>query len=474
MAFDNQENAEVYTPEEGDTLHSIAVQESEKGNLLSWKDIALFNWGTDDEVEVNNFLRDEFKTYKRDENNNFIFSRDDENVAKFNIPVRFARKGLRLKQTYTLRLKRNSVPSQFLECCHVPSITFGFNSSFICPNVIGYLKKLELASSRHPNGKIMVFGHADAVGDDLYNKKLSERRAWSVYAFITNDADAWETLYNHPDEDWGLIVIQQILTNLGCGPGPVDGIWGSLTRDAIRRFRHLPDGADVKNDSVFRKKLFLQYMSEVHDIKLDASRFMHPAYMGCGEYNPIENIETLSESNRRVTFFLFNEQRLPQLPCKYADCSPCRQQMASPEYRHKNTFRCSFYDSLAKNCGSDNPVIADWISFCLLNKDDNHPVTDARYTLELPDGRVIEGQLDDMGSAKIDDAASGMCTLRFHDYHAKDWDADEDKELSYINEDEDEDEETEDIEIKTAGVGDSPFLDDDPDNESNEEDIQEP
>ncbi|NBB84995.1 MAG: OmpA family protein [Bacteroidetes bacterium] len=353
MGFDGREHAKRYAPQEGDTLQAIAERETEAGNPLTWQDLARFNWGTDDEAEVNAFLRDELGARKRDADNNFVLSPDDEAQGQLLIPRRFERRGLALKQTYTLRVRKRVAPPQFLECCHLPGVTFAFNSSFIRPNVVGYLKKLEAVTQRHPEAKVMIFGHTDAVGDDLYNKKLSERRAWSVYAFVTNDPDAWEVLYNHPDEDWGLAVLQEILADMNHYAGKIDGDMGSATRSAMRAFLGLPDDAPVQNDAAFRWQLFDAYMASKHDIKLAPDRFIQDGYMGCGEFNPLSSEDQIDEASRRVTFFLFHPDRLPPLPCAYADVAPCQKQMVSLDYRHTETFQCSFYDSLAQKCASE-------------------------------------------------------------------------------------------------------------------------
>lgn len=350
MGFDRREHAKRYTRQEGDTLQRIAERETAAGNPVTWQELARFNWGVDDPREVDGCLRDELGCRERDAANHYVISTEDEPRGELLIPVRFTRPGLALEKTYTLRVRRKQCPDQFLGCCSLPGVTFAFNSSFVRPTVVGHLKPLEALARAHPAAKIMIFGHTDAVGDDLYNKKLSERRAWSVHAFITNDADAWETLYNHADEAWGVPVVQEILADLGHDPGPVGGGWDSQTRAAARAFLGLPDGAPVANDATFRKQLFAAYMASKHDVDLPRERFMAPGYMGCGEFNPVEASADAQEANRRVTFFFFHPDRLPNLPCAYADVAPCARQMVSLEARNRPSFRCSFYDSWARSC----------------------------------------------------------------------------------------------------------------------------
>src|SRR4051812_15719159 len=70
--------------------------------------------------------------------------------------------------------------------------------------------------AKHAEGKLAVFGHADAVGEELSNKQLSERRAKSVQAYLAKDVKPWEELYG--EEKWGLACVQELLKHLGHDP----------------------------------------------------------------------------------------------------------------------------------------------------------------------------------------------------------------------------------------------------------------
>ena len=356
MAFEKRDAAKIYRPQDGDDLESIAERESAEGNTITGEELARFNWGTGDPDHVDELLRDELGCRRRGPDNRFVFASDDQARSELRIPSRFRRDGLALNRTHQVRVTCLDCPDQFLGCCSFPSINFGFNSSFIRPGVLEHLRELETLAGSHPEARIMVFGHTDAVGSEIYNKKLSERRAWSAYAFIVNDPDAWETLYNHEDEKWGLAACKEILAHLGHDPGPIDGAMTAATRDAMRAFLGLPEDAPVSNDAAFRKALFTAYMGGEHDIDIPADRFLEPGYQGCGEFNPITDTQAADEANRRVTFYLFHPDRLPNLPCGFANLAPCKRQMVSLDTRHVETFRCSFYDSLAKRCPSENPT----------------------------------------------------------------------------------------------------------------------
>ena len=350
MAFKSWQGSRAYRPSDGDTLAVIADREAAAGNPITAEDIARFNWGTEDPEEIQTLMRDELGARARDGDKGYMLSGDDSPRSELRIPEVFEQRGFSLEQTHQVRVARKDCPEQFLDCCSLPAITFDFDSSFVKPAVVDHLGAIETLVQSYPDARLMVFGHTDAVGDEMYNKKLSERRAWAVYAFILNDPDAWETLYNHPDEEWGLPVVQEILADLGHYDGATDGDMGPLTRAAMRDFLGLGENASVSNDAAFRRELFAAYMGGKHDIEIEAERFMEPGFMGCGEFNLLEPTDSAEQKNRRVTFYAFNKDRLPNLPCAFADCGPCKNQMVSLENRHQEGFSCSFYDSWAKLC----------------------------------------------------------------------------------------------------------------------------
>ena len=231
MGFHSRDPATPYTPQEGDTLEKIARRETPSGNPATAAEIALFNWGTDDPEVVNEILRDELGCYKRGEDNRFQTSSDCEPRSELLLPQRFEEAELPIDQVHTIRVRKQPAPPpQFEMCARIRGIFFETDKSFIRPSVVGDLKRVEEAMDRHPGAKALIFGHTDKVGSEQYNRDLSERRSLSPYAFITDDADTWEMLYNQ--EDWGTRAIQEIPKDFGppYDPGPVDGIYGSRTR----------------------------------------------------------------------------------------------------------------------------------------------------------------------------------------------------------------------------------------------------
>lgn len=115
-------------------------------------------------------------------------------------------------------------------------------------------------------------------------------------------------------------------------------------------------GSDTFNKDLSERRAKSLFKHLTTKLGVDPGRFMDPKHMGCGEFNPEKDVETAHEPNRRVTVFLFNPDRLPNLPCVNGSIAPCKKQIAAPLPRHKDSFRCSFYDSIAKNCPDESGV----------------------------------------------------------------------------------------------------------------------
>ena len=120
---------------------------------------------------------------------------------------------------------------------------------------------------------LSIFGHADPVGDDDFNKVLSGRRANAFYSMLVRDVDAWEKLFGNPagGDDWGVRSIQTMLATVQ-GPITVDGKIGDQTRNATRDFQKSRGlTADGVAGGATRKVLFGAYMDALcgPNLKLD-------------------------------------------------------------------------------------------------------------------------------------------------------------------------------------------------------------
>ncbi|WAC64792.1 OmpA family protein [Pseudoxanthomonas sp. SL93] len=81
--------------------------------------------------------------------------------------------------------------------CPVPvsidlkGVNFDFDKATLRPDAVTILSEATEILKRYPDLKVEVAGHTDSVGTDAYNQGLSERRAKTVYDYLTsNGVDA--------------------------------------------------------------------------------------------------------------------------------------------------------------------------------------------------------------------------------------------------------------------------------------------
>src|SRR5579884_217811 len=198
-------------------------------------------------------------------------------------------------------------------CFKLEDSHFEFDSSFVNPLGLTFdAGPLKALMDKHPGAKLSIFGHADPVGRDDYNKMLSGRRAQAIFGMLVRDAALWEDLYFHHDnqgkDKWGVKAIQIMLNLAGPTPaGTADGIIGTKTKTALKDFESangLPaKGFNQKEevDPATFKKLALLYMDKVcldddgNPFQLTPDDFLARGkgkdgkgdFQGCGEFNPL-------------------------------------------------------------------------------------------------------------------------------------------------------------------------------------------
>jgi hypothetical protein len=255
------------------------------------------------------------------------------------------------------------------------------------------------------------------VGSESYNKLLSERRARAVLGVLTQDPEAWETLYKK--ENWGLKPIQVMLNTVsGTDPMPEDGQDGPLTRAGVKAFQtaHPPLQVDGIAGPQTRKQLFLAYFQKASETPIDAARFFDfggERMMGCGEYNPFTAPNTADEHSRRVVVIVFDSLDVPKtLPCKIGDIGPCQPNLVGPNGPPpdpKNVhFRCKVFAKFSVKCpggpppddpGLENPdvepVPTDTITLKLLTLG-HDPASKTEATVVAGAARVF-GTTDEKG-----------------------------------------------------------------------------
>jgi len=277
-------------------------------------------------------------------------------------------------------------------CWKLENVRFAFGSSFVLPESRKEFAELSKLRKDHPGAPLSVFGHADPVGDDVFNKTLSGHRADSIYGILTRDTARWERLYQAggQSEGWGTGSVQRMLVALGFDAGPPTGAMNSQTRTAVEQFQGKA-GLSVDGDPgpKTREKLFAAYMDFLIAEKVGKTEFLAQGadaggkgdVQGCSEFNPLRSFSTAetqfftrpenkaardhdNEVNRRVIVLLFRPGSSVQpdkWPCPRTTegTTGCKkrfwsdgEQRRSPQAGRrefatsKDTFGCRFYHRL--------------------------------------------------------------------------------------------------------------------------------
>ncbi|MBM3785128.1 MAG: hypothetical protein FJW30_12250 [Acidobacteria bacterium] len=285
------------------------------------------------------------------------------------------------------RIEKNTIriPLVSTACWRLNDLRFDFDSSFVVPAAHAEFVALRKIIDAHPGSPMSVFGHADPVGNQDYNKALSGRRAEAIYALLTHDIARWEKLYK---AEWGLAQTQTILDALAYDPGPVSGGKSKKSTEAIQSFQRANNlVADGEAGPKTRAVLFQKYFEFLFPRKVEKMEFLHQGadpggkgdFQGCGEFNPamilsepeakkMTEAERNSENgvNRRVLILFFLPGTKPDLeewPCpRVAEgAGDCRKRFWSNAQKRQtkqserrtfadteDTFACRFYHRLTE------------------------------------------------------------------------------------------------------------------------------
>ena len=286
-----------------------------------------------------------------------------------------------------------------IACWRVEDIRFEFDSSVVRPEIEAELTHLAELLREHPppsrtqpnpGSPLSVFGHADPVGDDDYNKALSGRRATAIYALLTRRADLWEKLYSQPfgNDKWGARALQLMLDTVS--PPPSSG-----EPDPNRVAQH-------ERSAGKRGELFAKYMAKLWgpDLELKKRDFLARGedpggkgdFQGCSEFNPVmifsqdeqkdfdqakdkTSRNAANAPNRRVMVLIFRKgSRVDpsKWPCPrvtegtdgckkrfWSDGEKRRSSRLPTERREfektGNTFACRLYDRIANESPCERP-----------------------------------------------------------------------------------------------------------------------
>ena len=170
-----------------------------------------------------------------------------------------------------------------IACWGVDDVRFAFDSSFLDsdassdaasdPNDIrAELAHLLELIKGHPGCPLSIFGHADPVGTDDYNKALSGRRAMAVYALLTINSDSGTAVS----------ITQEISSTEK---------WGDKQRGAMQALTGLPAGtADSTLIQAYLKKLCPTelVLAKTDFLAQGADKDHKGDVQGCSEFNPLK------------------------------------------------------------------------------------------------------------------------------------------------------------------------------------------
>ena len=306
----------------------------------------------------------------------------------------------------------NTIRAQLIPvgCWKMEDLRFEFDTSVIRPEARKEFPKLAKLRATHAGAPLSIFGHADPVGNDVYNKELSGRRATAVYAMLIRDVDLWEGLYNSKiqgvGDPWKYKAVQVMLKALGHNPGPITGTLTPQTMQAVKDFQKKNDLKDDGDPGpLTRGKLFPQYMDMIcidekgTPFKLEKTDFLAKGadakgkgdFQGCSEFNPLlmfsasENKEFQKPSkkkdrdqenapNRRVMALLFRPGTVvtpEKWPCprvnegtagceaRFWSDAPTRRQFQEARRKFEDTedtFACRFYHRLTTGSPCERTV----------------------------------------------------------------------------------------------------------------------
>jgi hypothetical protein len=274
-----------------------------------------------------------------------------------------------------------------IACWRVDDARFGFDSSFVTSDLVddkkdirAELRLLVNLLKEHPESPLSVFGHADPVGTDDYNKQLSGRRATVIYALLISSTD--------PD---AAVKLWQAVSS--------EEKWGARQRHTMQSFTGLPAGTPDSG-------LIKAYMQKLcpPDLKVGKQDFLAQGadpkgkgdFQGCSEFNPVLIFSRKRNSdfdkakdetarndanapNRRVLGLLFQKGTKidpAKWPCPRATegVGGCKKRFWSDGEKRRSmrladkdrnfedkrdTFACRFYDRLLTNspCESLSTIV---------------------------------------------------------------------------------------------------------------------
>jgi outer membrane protein OmpA-like peptidoglycan-associated protein len=213
-------------------------------------------------------------------------------------------------------------------------VHFWFDKAFIEPCMRAVLRQVAEHAGAHAGEKLLVVGYTDLTGSNAYNQSLSERRARSVFAYLTSGRDKpaavaeWDALRRQAggglprlEDSWGVREYQYMLQDLGHYPGNITERHDAATDAAVREFQQEKGlGVDgIVGDATWLA-LIDAYLSQ-DNLAVPEGQFLPNAangcdagilkWLGCGEIDPVRDTQDAWRPNRRAELLFVTEDSLP-------------------------------------------------------------------------------------------------------------------------------------------------------------------
>lgn len=257
-------------------------------------------------------------------------------------------------------------------------------------------------SEQQSGVRLLIAGHADAIGSEAANTALSRERAELVMMFLIGDRTAWAAACVDRDT---VSIWQHVLTwatlflGWDCHPGEIDNDLGPQTEGALESFRSAYNesyGASLPVKGGFSGRdweavfdLYEATMARLLAVSLDGLaelrdrlRFTIPAILGCGESFPtmFGDPEQALLWNRRVDLVFCKGDHLPAL-----DSEPPGSTL------YKGWVRRT---PIPVEPRAVEPLGRLW--FVMLSECGQEPIADLEFVL-VRGGRQIKGRTDERG-----------------------------------------------------------------------------
>lgn len=297
-------------------------------------------------------------------------------------------------------------------------VHFRFDKAFVEPCMLEVLKTVVTYANAHSDEKLVIVGHTDLTGTDVYNQSLSERRGRSVYAALSYGRDKatalaeWNALRQPTDgalpsikDSWGVREYQYLLQDLDFYSGNIDGVQGPETDAAVRDFQ---GSKGLTVDGIVGGQTWsalIEAYLDQYNLTIPEAQFLPNCggeilkWLGCGEQDPVKNTPDAWRPNRRTELLFVKASTLPcQVPQPETFDLPAAGAVGSKwclgpgDKNQRNCFATRKNPEpgkwLIQPVEPDTITVRGSITF-----EDGTPAGNMKYVLIAPDGEFMDGEV---------------------------------------------------------------------------------